>query len=142
MAFMEKLGNMAKTIGEKAGDMIEMNDLESTLSTATTAYTDSIRKIGEYYCEVYRTGGAVAPEIEEVIRNAVERYETMISTQKEINRINEEKAAKKAEAKEAKKEEKAAAKEAKKAEKAAKAEEAAMAAQATEQVNIYPVPEE
>ncbi len=119
MAFMEKLGSMAKTIGEKAGDAMEMAKIEAKMKTAESTYKENIKKIGEYYCAVYRAGGQIAPEIEAKVKEAVENYDIAVEQQRIINRINEEKALEKMAEKEARKEEKAAAKEAKKAEKAA-----------------------
>jgi len=119
MAFMEKLGSMAKTIGEKAGDAMEMAKIEAKMKSAESAYKESIKKIGEYYCAVYRAGGQIAPEIEAKVKEAVENYDIAVEQQRIINRINEEKALEKMAEKEARKEEKAAAREAKKAERAA-----------------------
>lgn len=132
MAFMEKLGNVAKTIGEKAGDAMEMAKIEAKMKSAETAYKEGLKKIGEYYCEIYRAGGQLDPEIEAKVKETVESFDLMVEQQRIINRINEEKALEKMAAQEARKEEKAAAKEAKKAEKAAAKEAAKLAAEAEE----------
>ena len=132
MAFMEKLGSMAKTIGEKAGDAMEMAKIEAKQKSAETAYKDAIKKIGEYYCAVYRAGGQIAPEIEQTVKTAVESYDIVVEQQKLIDSINQEKALEKMAAQEAKKEEKLAAKEAKKAEKLA-AKEAEKLAEESEE---------
>ena len=132
MAFMEKLGTVAKTIGEKAGDAMEMAKIEAKMKSAETAYKEGLKKIGEFYCAAYRAGGQIAPEIEAKVKETVESFDIMVEQQKIINRINEEKALEKMAAQEARKEEKAAAKEAKKAEKAAAKEAAKLAAEAEE----------
>ena len=132
MAFMEKLGNVAKTIGEKAGDAMEMAKIEAKMKSAETAYKEGLKKIGEHYCGIYRAGGQLDPEIEAKVKETVESFDLMVEQQRIINRINEEKALEKMAAQEARKEEKAAAKEAKKAEKAAAKEAAKLAAEAEE----------
>ena len=105
MAFMEKLGNVAKTIGEKAGDAMEMAKLEAKMKSAETAYKEGLKKIGEYYCEIYRAGGQLDPEIEAKVKETVESFDLMVEQQRIINRINEEKALEKMAAQEARKEE-------------------------------------
>ena len=130
MAFMEKLGNVAKSIGEMAGDAIEMAKIEAKQKSAETAYKEELKKIGEFYCAVYRAGGQLAPEIEETVKAAVANYDIVIEQQKLIDSINQEKALEKMAAQEARKEEKLAAKEAKKAEKLAAKEAARLAEEA------------
>lgn len=133
MAFMEKIGNVAKNIGEKASDAMEMAKIEAKQKTADTAYKEAIRKIGEYYCAVYRAGGQIAPEIVQTVKEAVENYDIVIEQQKIIDRIYQEKELERMAAKEAKKEEKLAAKEAKKAEKQAAKEAAKLAEEQAEE---------
>lgn len=135
MAFMEKLGSVAKNIGEMAGDAMEMAKIEAKQIRADAAYKEALKKIGEYYCEVYRAGGTVAPEIEETVKAAVENYDIVIEQQRIIGNIHQEKELEKMAEKEARKEERQAAKEAKKAERQATkeakaAEEAAESADA------------
>ena len=131
MAFMEKLGSVAKNIGEMAGDAMEMAKIEAKQIRADAAYKEALKKIGEYYCEVYRAGGTVAPEIEETVKAAVENYDIVIEQQRIIGNIHQEKELEKMAEKEARKEERQAAKEAKKAERqAAKEAKAAEAADA------------
>ena len=131
MAFMEKLGSVAKNIGEMAGDAMEMAKIEAKQIRADAAYKEALKKIGEYYCEVYRAGGTVAPEIEETVKAAVENYDIVIEQQRIIGNIHQEKELEKMAEKEARKEERQAAKEAKKAERQA-AKEAKAAEEAAE----------
>ena len=119
MAFMVKLGSVAKNIGEMAGDAMEMAKIEAKQIRADAAYKEALKKIGAYYCEVYRAGGTVAPEIEETVKAAVENYDIVIEQQRIIGNIHQEKELEKMAEKEARKEERQAAKEAKKAERQA-----------------------
>ncbi|MBE6895075.1 MAG: hypothetical protein E7483_05700 [Ruminococcaceae bacterium] len=117
MAFLDTINKVAKNIEEKTGDAIELAKHNAKMTREEYSYKDALKKIGEYYCNVYRQGGQVDEEILEAVQQAVAHYDAMIAEQKEINRINEENEAEKLAAKEAKAAEKAAAKEAKAAEK-------------------------
>ena len=116
MAFLDTINKVAKNIEEKTGDAIELAKHNAKMTREEYSYKDALKKIGEYYCNVYRQGGQVDEEILEAVQQAVAHYDAMIAEQKEINRINEENEAEKLAAKEAKAAEKAAAKEAKAAE--------------------------
>lgn len=119
MVFLDTLNKVAKNIEEKTGDALDLAKHNAKMTREEYSYKDALKKIGEYYCNVYRQGGQVDDEILEVVQQAVAHYDAMIEEQKSINRINEENEAAKIAAKEAKAAEKAAAKEAKAAEKAA-----------------------
>jgi len=116
MAFLDTINKVAKNIEEKTGDAIELAKHNAKMTREEYSYKDALKKIGEYYCNIYRNGGQVDDDILETVQQAVAHYDAMIAEQKEINRINEENEAAKIAAKETKAAEKAAAKEAKAAE--------------------------
>lgn len=62
MAFLDKLGDMAKNIGGKAGEAIEITKLNSQISSEKSATDGVLKKIGEYYYQKYQSGESLAEE--------------------------------------------------------------------------------
>ena len=90
MAFFDKLGDLAKNIGDKTSDAIETNKLNSKINTESAAAGEELKKIGAYYYELFATDGAAAPEVLEFCQNAKAHYDASAQAQAEIDRIKAE----------------------------------------------------
>lgn len=96
MSFLDKLGGIAKNIGDKTGDMLAVNKLNSKIHAEQQAAAEELRKIGEYYYNLFLSGGQTAPEIAEFCQSAKAHYEEAAQAQAEIDRIRAEAEAAKA----------------------------------------------
>ena len=56
MAFFDKLGGLAKTIGDKTADAIEINKLSSRINSEKAAAGEEMKKIGEFYYGSFAVG--------------------------------------------------------------------------------------
>jgi len=66
MAFLDKLNNIAKNVGDKANDTIEITKLNAKIVSEKAAITDLYKKLGEFYYEKHAQGEAVSPDAEEL----------------------------------------------------------------------------
>lgn len=96
MAFFDKLGEMAKNIGDKTGDAIETTKLGSRIKAETEAAGEELKKIGEHYYNLFAVSGEAAPEVLEFCQAAKGHYDAAAEAQAEIDRIKAEKEAEKA----------------------------------------------
>jgi len=53
MAFLDKIGNVAKNIGDKASETIETTKMNSKINSEKTAIAECLRQIGEIYYQKY-----------------------------------------------------------------------------------------
>lgn len=53
MAFFDKLGGLAKNIGDKTSDAIEINKLNSRINSEKAAAGEEMKKIGEFYYDFF-----------------------------------------------------------------------------------------
>lgn len=96
MSFLDKLGGIAKNIGDKTGEMLAVNNLNSKIHAEQQAAAEELRKIGEYYYNLFLSGGQTAPEIAEFCQSAKSHYDEAAQAQAEIGRIRAEAEAAKA----------------------------------------------
>lgn len=96
MSFLDKLGGIAKNIGDKTGEMLAVNKLNSKIHAEQQAAAEELRKIGEYYYSLFLSGGQTAPEIAEFCQSAKSHYDEAAQAQAEIDRIRAEAEAAKA----------------------------------------------
>ena len=115
MAFLETINKLAKELGERTGEAMEISRLNAIVGTEEQNFEEAIQKIGEFYYEFYLAGGRLEPNIRAVAAAATEHRENAARAKADIERITAEAEA----AREAAKEEAKAAREAAKAEKAA-----------------------
>lgn len=94
MDFLEKIGEVAKNVKEKASDSIEINRINGDVFTAKRNIELYQQKLGEYYWAKFVMGEELEPE-------AVEICEKIIVCQDNIRRGNAEIAEIKARAAEA-----------------------------------------
>ena len=87
MSFLDKLGGIAKNIGDKTGEMLAVNKLNSKIHAEQQAAAEELRKIGEYYYNLFLSGGQTAPEIAEFCQSAKSHYDEAAQAQAEIGRI-------------------------------------------------------
>ena len=90
MAFLDKLNQVAKNIGDRTNDAIESTKLNSKISAEQSAAIDEIRKIGEFYYNVFASGGEVAPEVMEFCQRAQQHYTAIRDAQAQIEQIRQQ----------------------------------------------------
>jgi hypothetical protein len=93
MAFLDKLGDIARNIGDKATDAIETTKLNSKISAEKTAIAECMRQIGEYYYGKHETGEPDDPGTAEFFAAIDGHNKAIADTQAEIERIQAENAA-------------------------------------------------
>ena len=93
MAFLDVLGGMAKTIGDKTGEVIETTKLNSKINSEKNAIAGVYKKIGEYYYQQYKSGVKLPKEAASFCVE-IDGHNTAIEKAKaEIERIKTETAA-------------------------------------------------
>ena len=90
MAFFDKLNQVAKNLGDKTTDAIETTKLNTKIHTERNAAETELKKIGEYYYNVYVSGGSVAMEVLEFCENAKAHYDAIEGAQAGIQQIKAE----------------------------------------------------
>ncbi len=93
MAFFDKLGEMAKNVGDKTGDMIEVGKLNSRVSEAEKRIVEKKREIGEYCWARYIANIQLDPEVAKLCAAIKEDEALIAKTQAEIRSIKADKAA-------------------------------------------------
>jgi len=96
MAFLDKLNQVAKNIGDKTNDAIETTKLNSKIGAERSAATEDLKKIGEYYYSLFAASGEAIPEVLEFCQSAKAHYDAAAVAQAEIERIKAENEAEKA----------------------------------------------
>ncbi len=87
MAFFDKLNQVAKNLGDKTTDAIETTKLNTKIHSEKNAAEEELKKIGEFYYNVFANGGSVAPEVLEFCQKAKEHYDAIEGAQAGINQI-------------------------------------------------------
>ncbi|MDR3238922.1 MAG: zinc ribbon domain-containing protein [Clostridiales bacterium] len=93
MAFLDKLGDFARNIGDKANDVIEVTKLNSKISSEKNAITECMWRIGEYYYKKHQAGEADDSGAAELYAVIDGHNKTIADIQAEIARIQAESAA-------------------------------------------------
>ena len=96
MAFFDKLGDLAKNISEKTTDAIETGKFASKANSEKNLAGEELKKIGEYYYNLWLESGEIAPEVLEFCAAAKAHYDAAAEAQAEIERIRAENEAAKA----------------------------------------------
>jgi membrane protease subunit (stomatin/prohibitin family) len=92
--FFDKLGNLAKNIGDKATDAIEISKLNGKISAEKSAIDEKLKAIGEIYYQKHLGGAADDPEVAELFAGIDGHHGTIAEIQAEIERVRAETAAK------------------------------------------------
>ena len=87
MAFLDKLGSLAKNLGDKTNEAIAMSKLNGKITSEKALAETELRKIGEYYYGQFLSGGQIEPEILEACQSAKAHYDEAAHAQLEIDRI-------------------------------------------------------
>ena len=87
MAIFDKLGDIARNIGDKTTDAIETTKLNSKINSEKAAIVDCMRKIGEIYYQNYSTGAPVDSAASELFKTIDEHNKAIVDMQAEIDRI-------------------------------------------------------
>ena len=66
MAFLDKLGDIARGIGDKTGDAIETAKLNGKIKTEQTAIAECMRQIGEIIYGKHKAGEPVDSGVAEL----------------------------------------------------------------------------
>lgn len=96
MAFFDKLNDLAKNISDKTSDAIETGKLSNKVNSEKNLAGEELKKIGEYYYNLWLEGGELAPEVLEFCDAAKGHYDAAQEAQAEIDRIRAENEAAKA----------------------------------------------
>ena len=96
MAFFDKLGDLAKNISEKTTDAIETGKFASKANSEKNLAGEELKKIGEYYYNLWLESGEIVPEVLEFCAAAKAHYDAAAEAQAEIERIRAENEAAKA----------------------------------------------
>lgn len=90
MAFLDKLGDMAKNIGDKAGDAVETTKLNSKINAEQKTIDGIYKKIGEYYYGKHQSGESL-PEEAAAFCAEIDGHNAVIDeAKKEIERVKSE----------------------------------------------------
>ena len=90
MPFLDKLGGIARNIGDKTSEVIETTKLNSKINGEKTAISECMRKIGEIHYQKYLDGESGSPEETELFYAIDGHNKTISDTQAEIDRIKAE----------------------------------------------------
>jgi len=93
MAFLDKLGGVARNIGDKTSSAIETGKLGSKIKAENAAIAACWQQVGEIYYGLYKEGGAVAEQAAAVCAKIDAHYALIEEAQAEIERIKAESAA-------------------------------------------------
>lgn len=118
MAFFDKLGEMAKTVSEKANDSLETNKLIGDINLTKGNIQVYQRELGEFYWAKFAVGEQLEEEAMLICDKIVAAQDKIRDLEAQIDQIKAESEARKAEREAERAERKAA-------EKAAEAEQAA-----------------
>ena len=86
----EKTSEIAKDLGEKTSDAIETGKLQAKINSEKNAMKDDIRLIGEFYYNYYVNGGSVIPEALEACEKAKAHATRIEELKAEIEKIKTE----------------------------------------------------
>lgn len=90
MAFLDKLNDLAKNIGDKTNDAIETTRLNSRINAERAAADEELRKIGAFYYEQFVQSGEAVPEVLKFCQTTMTHYDAVAVAQGEIDRIKAE----------------------------------------------------
>ncbi len=95
MAFLDKLGEIAKSAAEKANDGLEINRINGDISVQEGNITAYQRALGLYYWEKFLAGEILEQEPMEICEKIVMAQQNIASYQTEIAKIKADRQAEK-----------------------------------------------
>ncbi len=82
MAFLDKVQSVAKTVGEKAGDAVEITKIEAKIMGEKKTLNENLQKLGQYYYDKHIAGEALEEDAELICteitasKSKIDGYET------------------------------------------------------------------
>ena len=86
----DKTNDFARNIGDKTSEAMETRKLHNKINTERNAAAEDLKKIGEYYYNLFAESDeedVVAPEVLEFCQSAKAHYDVASQAQEEIDRI-------------------------------------------------------
>lgn len=87
MAFLDKLGNLAKSAADKTGDMMETTKLNSKINECKKNIAARKLEIGEHYWAKYENGETLDAEVMEICAAIKAENEAIEEYNREIQKI-------------------------------------------------------
>ncbi|MDR0930812.1 MAG: zinc ribbon domain-containing protein [Clostridiales bacterium] len=84
MAFLDTLGELAKNLGDKAGDAIELTKLSSKITSEEKAIGEAYKQIGEVYYKKYKDGETLGEDVLPLCTEIDSRNTIIAETRAEI----------------------------------------------------------
>jgi hypothetical protein len=88
--FLNKIGNAAKNLGEKASDSIDVGKLNSKIKSEQAAINESMRQIGEYFYSKHTSGEPDDPGAAQLFAEIDGHHQTIASLKADIERVKSE----------------------------------------------------
>lgn len=90
MAFFDKIGDIAKNIGDKTGDAIETTKINSEISSKKREVSQLKQKIGIFYYDKYKMGETIDPQAQEYFTEIDTLMAQIDDLQSEVDKIKGE----------------------------------------------------
>jgi len=87
MAFLDKVGNLAKSATDKAGEMVEVTKLNTKINECKGKITASKTQIGEYYWTKYESGETLDDGVMEICAQIKAENDAIDQLNSEIQKI-------------------------------------------------------
>ncbi len=86
MDLMDKVNEIARMVGDKANELVEVGKLNLKMNQENAAVESLQKQIGEIAFGKFRSGDELDPEIEDLCIKIEKHKRTMAETQRELNR--------------------------------------------------------
>ena len=83
MAFLDKVGKLAKAAAEKTGDAVEVGKLTVKIRSEKGKIEDCMQSIGAYYYDQYKNGAELPAEVAAFCSEISEREATIAALEEE-----------------------------------------------------------
>jgi membrane protease subunit (stomatin/prohibitin family) len=93
MAFLDKLGDLARNIGDKTSETIETTKINNRIGSEKTAIAECMRRLGEIYYRRHQEGDSGDPAAAEILATIDAHNKAIADAQAEIERIKAKAAA-------------------------------------------------
>lgn len=88
MAVWERLGGVARQIGDKTSDVMESTRLTTRAAAEKRAAREEVEKIGSFYYGLFEQSGTAAAEVEDFCRAAKAHYDAAQRYRAELERLS------------------------------------------------------
>ena len=87
MDLMDKVNDIARMVGDKASELVEIGKLNLKINQENAAVESLQKQIGEIAFGKFRSGDELDPEIEELCIKIEKHKRSMAETQRNLNRM-------------------------------------------------------